>query len=379
MSSPRIAMVCARFPPFLGGTETHVDEVAGRLATRNVDVTVLTTDVQGDLPPVEDRNGFEVRRFRATGLADTHLSRGLSRAVARGNYDLVHVQGVHTAIPFLTLASAQRRQVPTVFTFHSGGHSSRVRSLFRSSQWMALKPLARRVDRLIAVSEYEREVFAQRFDLPLSRFRLIRNGADPLPVSTDTRPQLTGSPLVLSVGRLERYKGHHRLINAMPALIDQAPQAHLGIIGRGPYEQALRDLAARLGVSRAVSFVSFGASERAEMGALLASSDVVTLMSDYEAHPVAVMEAVALDQRVLAADTSGLSELGRAGLLTAVDPRIEPTDLAQAIMMLAATDKPRHSVTLPTWDDCADAHVSVYAEILGGPASFDDGDSGDQS
>ena len=43
-------------------------------------------------------------------------------------------------------------------------------------------------------------------------------------------------------------------------------------------------------------------------------------MSDYEANPVAVMEALALGRKVVVADTSGLSELASEGLATAVPP-----------------------------------------------------------
>ncbi|MGO9332875.1 MAG: glycosyltransferase [Acidimicrobiales bacterium] len=51
-------------------------------------------------------------------------------------------------------------------------------------------------------------------------------------------------------------------------------------------------------------------------------------MSDCEANPVAVMEALALGRMVVAADTSGLSELASEGLATAVAPKASPRELA---------------------------------------------------
>ena len=53
---------------------------------------------------------------------------------------------------------------------------------------------------------------------------------------------------MLSSGRLERYKGHHRAIEALPLLRSTHPDAHLVILGGGPYEAELRALAERLGV-----------------------------------------------------------------------------------------------------------------------------------
>ncbi len=53
----RLAMVTSRFPPLLGGIETHVEEVARRMAGRGVDVTVLTTDVSRRLLPANTEKG----------------------------------------------------------------------------------------------------------------------------------------------------------------------------------------------------------------------------------------------------------------------------------------------------------------------------------
>ena len=74
----RLAMVTARFPPLLGGIETHVDEVARRMAGRGVDVTVLTTDVSRRLLPANTEKGSAFRRFRAGPRGtDLHASLGL--------------------------------------------------------------------------------------------------------------------------------------------------------------------------------------------------------------------------------------------------------------------------------------------------------------
>ncbi|MBV8462618.1 MAG: glycosyltransferase family 4 protein, partial [Acidimicrobiales bacterium] len=171
------------------------------------------------------------------------------------------------------------------------------------------------------------------------------------------------SPLVCSVARLERYKGHHRLIAAMPALLELSPDAHLAVIGRGGYEQQLRRLVDRLGVERAVTFTSFDGTRRDALGALLRSSDVVALLSDYEANPVAVMEALALGKKVVVADTSGLSELALEGLATLVPPDLSPGALAGVLARVSLEPDPAPP-DLPTWDGCADQLLALYEEIL---------------
>ena len=157
------------------------------------------------------------------------------------------------------------------------------------------------------------------------------------------------------------------MIKAMPALLNLAPDAHLAVVGRGSYEQDLRRLVARLRLEHAVSFTSFDATQREELGALVKSSDVVVLMSDFEAHPVAVVEAIALGRKVVVADTSGLSELATEGFATAVPVDGSPEFLAGVIVRVARDPDPVVPA-LPTWDDCVEELLGLYGEILS-PAS----------
>jgi glycosyltransferase involved in cell wall biosynthesis len=355
-------MVTPSYLPRLGGLETHVNEVAQRMSARGLDLTILTVDVSGQLPSYEHQGEFAVRRYPAyPRWTDLYVSPALARQVARGGYDLVHVQGVHTLLPPMGLAAAQRAGIPTVLTFHTGGHSSRLRAAVRETQWQTLRPLLRRSNALVAVCKYEVDQFARRLGLEPTMIRLIRNGAGPVLVD-DSVPEVSGSPLVCSVGRLERYKGHHRLIAAMPALLEMAPDAHLAVIGRGPYEGQLRRLVAQLNVERSVTFTSFGDTRRAALGALVRSSDVVALMSDYEANPIAVMEALALGRKVVVADTSGLTELASEGYVTAVPLSVPPAVLANVLVQVAT--RPEHlAPDLPTWDQCVDKLLGLYAEV----------------
>ena len=61
----RVGMVTTRAQPEIGGIESHVAEVAGRLAAAGYDLEVLTTDRTGRCPRVERVDGYRMRRFRA--------------------------------------------------------------------------------------------------------------------------------------------------------------------------------------------------------------------------------------------------------------------------------------------------------------------------
>lgn len=358
----RVAMVTPRFFPLAGGIETHVYEVARRMTGTGIEVTVLTTDTGGTLPPREQIDGIQVRRFAARPAErDYYFSPRLYKAIAQGGWDVVHCQGIHTLVPPMAMLAAKRAGIPFVVTFHTGGHSSRLRHTLRRAQWLALRPLLASAARLIGVSHFEADLFRTTLRLPRRRFVVIPNGGR-LPPATAAGTPGDGA-LVVSIGRLEQYKGHQRAIAALPTLRGRCPSARLLILGSGPYEGALRALAQRLGVAAYVEIRSVPASDRQGMANILGSAAVVVLLSEYEAHPVSVMEALVLRRPVLVADTSGLSELAERRLVTAVPLNSTPETVARAMLKQLETPLVPPAVTLPTWDDCAEALVATYRDI----------------
>ena len=92
-------MITTRSQPEIGGIESHVVEVAARVAARGYDLEVLTTDRSGRLPKREQVDGYVIRRFRAYPAGrDWYLSPGLFWAALRSSYDVVHVQGIHLSL-----------------------------------------------------------------------------------------------------------------------------------------------------------------------------------------------------------------------------------------------------------------------------------------
>lgn len=370
---PRVLQVVQRFFPELGGTETHVAEVARRLAERgSIDLTVFATDRSGTLPRRESMDGFDVVRRRSyPRQLDLYLCPGMIPVIRGGDWDLVHFQGVHTLVPPLGMLAALSARLPYVVSFHSGGHSSAARSAMRETQWKVLSPLLRRAARLVAVSRFEQAYFARAIGVDPSRFTVIGNGGA-LP---EVPPEVLPVPgRIVTSGRLERYKGHHRAIAALPAVRRRIAEAHVVVLGSGPYESVLRELAARLGVADAVTFRSLPPGQRAAMAGELASASVMAAFSSYEAHPVAIMEAVTLGLPVVGFDVAGTGDLVQDGLVKGLP--LDAGDELVAAALVAVLRQVRdggarqHSpvaVELPTWEGSATALAVVYADVLGTP------------
>lgn len=365
----KVLQATARYFPYTGGVETHVYEVARRLPARSIDVTVVSTDPTQKLPKEEMIEGVRVLRVPAwPNKEDLYFAPQLYNVIAKGGWDVVHCQGIHTLAAPLIMFAAWKSKIPYVVTFHTGGHSARWRHAIRATQWRLLRGLLRRAKRLIGVSKFEANLFRTGLRLPGSRFTVVPNGSNmPEPESAAARPgsgeESEGQTLIVSVGRLERYKGHQRVIAALPELLRERPDARLRIIGSGPYEGALREQAHDLGVADKVVIGSIPSADRGAMASALRCASLAVLLSEYEAHPIAVMEALSLGVPMLVADTSGLSEIAEKGLAHAIPLDSSPAQVAAAIEQELDRPHTRASVKLPTWDECADTLAQVYRSV----------------
>lgn len=356
----RVLLVCTRYFPDLGGVETHVYEVLNRLSNSSgIEFTILTTDLSGNLPPHDVVNGVTVLRVPAwPRKRDYYFAPRIIGIVnQRDRWDLVHCQGIHNFVPLMAMFAARRAGIPYIVTFHTGGHSKRLRNVMRSAQWRIIGPLLRRAFMLIAVSRFEAEALCRQARLAGRPMRVIRNGGT-LPAPPADVSAIPGR--IVSSGRLERYKGHHRVIEALPDIIKDCPEAHLVILGSGPYKNSLLELAVRLGVSDRVTIMQIPPADRSSMAVALRQASVIAALSDYEAHPIGVMEALSVRRPVVGYDTAGIGELIAEGWVTGVSPAAQASTIAQQLVAAMLSQASVDPEELPTWDSCAAQLAEVY-------------------
>ena len=362
--APRVLMVTPRSPLRQGGVERHVLEVSRLLAAAGAQVEVLCTDPEVTGTRTEERDGVRVRTVPAWPRGrDWYLAPRIWTEMGRERWDLIHVQSYHTLVAPVAMLRALQLRVPYVVTFHGGGHSSELRNRSRGLQMRLLRPLLARAARLVAVARFEIERYGPELGVPPERFALIPNGTD---LSFSAGELATADPKVptlASIGRLERYKGHHRVLAAFPHLLEREPEARLLIVGEGPYEGELREQADALVVAQRVEFTSTPPGDPGGMAALLARVSLVVLMSEFETHPLVALEAAAARRRLLVAAAGGLAELAAEGFGRAISLDSPPREIAAAAIEELAKPLPQRSPSLASWEECASALLDLYGSI----------------
>jgi glycosyltransferase involved in cell wall biosynthesis len=364
-NSLRVLMVTPRSPLSQGGVERHVMEVSRRIAAEGATVEVLCTEPGARGVAEEEREGVRIRTLPAwPANSDWCLAPRLWREMSREPWDVVHVQSYHTFVAPLAMLRALWLRIPYVVTFHGGGHSSEARNRIRGLQRRLLRPLLRRASRLVAIARFEIDEYGEELGLPPERFVFVPNGTDLAfsdAASGNGGPD--GPPTIASIGRLERYKGHHRVLAAFPHLLSREPEARLLIVGKGPYEAELRRQAEELGLDSNVEFTSTPPDQPAAMAELLQRISLVVLLSDFETHPLVALEAAAAGRRLLVADASGLAELAEDGLARAIPPQASPGAVAAAMAEELDKPPPTAKPKLSSWDECAAELHELYRTL----------------
>ncbi|MEM2046188.1 MAG: glycosyltransferase, partial [Candidatus Bathyarchaeia archaeon] len=143
--------------------------------------------------------------------------------------------------------------------------------------------------------------------------------------------------IILHHGRLVPKRGLKNLIEAMPKVIREFPEATLIIAGESPEKTRLKKLAEKLGLAQHVRFTGLAPYEL--IPALVKSSTIVVNPSLVEGHSSSVIEAMAASKPVIATKVGGITDIimdGETGIL--IEPG-NPDQIAEAIMKLLKNPK----------------------------------------
>lgn len=284
----KIVQVCPRYYPDIGGVETHVKEISERLVKREFEVEVVCTDPSGKHPKEELINGVKVRRFRSVAPSDAYFfAPQIYFYLKKAKCDVIHAHN-YRALPMLFAALAARKsKAKFVITTHLG--FSKIGKL----PYYIYNPvfgnmIFKSSDKIVVVSPAELDEIPQLKKYN-SKVIWIPNGID-FPkyegVSQDVKNKEIFN--LLYVGRLERQKGIDTAIRIIHRLRNYP--VHLNIVGTGPYRQNLEKLTSKLNINKFVSFE--GKIEEEDLIKFYNKSHTFLLLSEYEAHSMALTEAM---------------------------------------------------------------------------------------
>lgn len=197
---------------------------------------------------------------------------------------------------------------------------------------------------IIANSRNSANILRDQWHVPPERVEVMHPGVDvdrftPAGRDTQTRASLgwNDRPVVLTVGRLQRRKGHDEMIKALAAVRQAIPDVLYTIVGEGEERPYLEALVRENKLAGHVQFL--GELDDGRLAACYQQCDLFVLPNrsiggDIEGFGMVLLEAQACGRPVLAGDSGGTAETMRLPETGRIVDCTGPTKLAEAVVEL---------------------------------------------
>ena len=340
----KILCITNDFGPRAGGIETFVMGLIERLP--NGCVTVYTSQ-QGDTKTYDrgwlDQFGVKVVRDKSKILLPTpRVTRAVKRLITNERIEVVFFGA---AAPLAVMANGLRKAGAKKIVSLTHGHEVWWAKLW-PFKW-AIRYIGNNVDHLTYLGDFTRKEISRSLSAKASSAMVkIAPGID----TAHFRPQSSAAELreslglvdkkvIVSVGRLVHRKGQDSLITALPQILRDQPQAHILMIGTGPYKKHLEALAVKFSVQDSITFL--GRIQYADLPRYRSVGDIFAMPSrsrlaglEVEGLGIVYLEASACGLPVIAGNSGGAPDAvlqGKTGIT--VNGR-DPSDIARAVKFL---------------------------------------------
>jgi glycosyltransferase involved in cell wall biosynthesis len=329
--------------------EVYVKLLSEELAARGHDVTVFTSSDTG-AQSVGVVNGVKVYSLKKmVKVYNVPIVPSLFwRLLDEEKPDVIHAHQYPVFLSDTSASVSWLRNIPLLLHVHVVSESKSALSRFVSDAYystLGLRTL--QTADAVVVPSYAYKGKIVKMHVNPDKIQVIPYAIDTEKFKTKTgieafkaRYHCQNARIILSVGRLNYQKGFQYLIQAMPAVLKQVPNAKLVIVGEGEQLALLRQLSGSLGVSESVIFT--GALSQDEIPSAYSAADVFVLPSLFESFGISLIEAQAAGKPVICTRVGGAPEAlveGKTGFL--VEPRNVRQLEASIINVLSDSDLAR--------------------------------------
>ena len=293
-----------------GGAENHLRDLVKGQRSHGHEVAIGFLRNEGELTSVFEDMGCQVR---GPFLTNGYLTWGAVEKIKK-YFSEFSPNILHTHMPPASLfgyLAGQFKKMNWVASLHNDERFALVPGQRWLGHFIYSRPRA-----LIAISEAVKNFTKNEFFLTKrSPISVIPYGLDLTPFnnilpdeSLKLRQQWglqPGEILIGSIARLTEQKSLDTLITAVAKVKKYFPRIRLVLVGAGPLEQQLKNLAKELGIEDAVIF----AGRRSDIPTTLKAMDIFVLPSIYEGLGLVLLEAMAAGTPIIASRVSAIPEI----------------------------------------------------------------------
>jgi len=388
-----------------GGPSQMVKGLSSALASQGVEVTVLTTDSNGDVgqPPLDvplnqpvEQDGYQVRYFRCSPFRRYKFSIDLLRWLSQHakEFDLAHIHALFSPVSTAAATVARNKKLPYILRPLGTLDPADLRKKRRFKQIYAALlegPNLAGAAGIHFTSKQEAKI-SERFGTHTPDLVIPLGVQPPQPplVRGEKEEGMTAKgiarmkwripddqPLVLFMSRIDPKKGLNLLIPALERLLGSGLDFHFVLAGASPqspdYEKQIQEQLKASTLSSRTTITGFVTGEL--KAALLQDADLFVLPSYYENFGIAVAEAMVAGTPVVISDQVHIWEEvkgAEAGWVSPCEVDALTECLREALQDVGeqkrrGANAQEYALKNYSWDAIALAMIQAYQRIISPP------------
>ena len=301
----------------VGGAEKYLKHLLPGLKAYGIDcdlIVVCTPKTESTFAAYSDEvNGLGIRTtlIVAEKYSIFKTAKKVNNYLKTEKINALHTHLFHADLMAAILKAFFNKKVRIISTKH--GYQEKVLQQYdpvnykkpNDLYYHITKYILRKIDINIAVSKAMADLY---FNLGLSKthFPYIHHGITFQEFDkSDNESYRKATPQLITVGRVEIIKGHHFLIDAMPAILEVFPQTKLLILGEGNEKAKCEEQVKNMGLQNNVEFMGFVQQPYQ----YISNSDIVIQPSFFESFGLVFIEGLALKTPIIAFDVPAGNEI----------------------------------------------------------------------
>lgn len=330
----RIAFLVTR-SDHIGGSHIHVRDLALALQKDGHNVTVF---IGGKGPVIQNFQNLGLNVVRIPSMRrniapffDIRAYKELKKEVALFYPDIITTHSSKAG--FLGRIVAWKLDIPVIFTVHGWAFTDGKSKIKRAIYKILEKVVVPVTDKIVAVSNYDKELGIQQLNLSNDQILTIHNGVTDINHTFMARHDQQYPVNIVMVARFDPPKDQKELLKATYNI----ENIHIHFVGDGGCREEVDRLAEELGFRDRITFWG----ELDSVVEVLAQSQIFALISNWEGFPNSTLEAMRAELPVVVSDVGGAAEAIEHGVTGYAVPKGNIQALHDVIEELAQNPEKR--------------------------------------
>lgn len=321
----KISQISSYYPPHIGGLENVAKEISERLAKREHQVEVFTSNVGCPKDKqLKSTKNLKIHYLKAKEFAHTPIIPSLYKELMKIPQDsIMHVHFAQAYVPEVVYKVWKKRKISYIVHVHGDAEPSSFlgKIILKPYKRIFLKRFLKHANKVIVLTEGYKELISKLYSIDKNKIIVIPNGVGEK-FFTKNKHQ-NKIPHLLFVGRISIEKNLPRLIESVALCKSKFV---LDIVGDGELLEETKKLVKQKNLK---NVIFHGRKTGKDLIKIYKNSDAFISTSNGEAFSLTILEAMASKLPIIASDVKGNRDVVR-GVGILVNP-LTPENFAKEI------------------------------------------------